>query len=127
MSLVIPLTAWLIEHELKPSVDIVTDVGPVKHSELLPDIQKARVALYEDFNGRWVLELDESIVEDYCALVSQHIWTRVGRSGTLRAAGSSANGTMTCDKALKYLRGLESRLETQDKCTCGNGICLCLC
>eukprot|EP00854_Cymbomonas_tetramitiformis_P014480 gene14480-17119_t len=66
MSLLLPMTAWLIEFELSPSVDItLANNTIIEHKDLLPAGKEGRSAMHADFVKRWVTDLNESILEDY--------------------------------------------------------------
>ncbi|KAK3277620.1 hypothetical protein CYMTET_14389 [Cymbomonas tetramitiformis] len=102
MSLVLPMTAWLIEFELSPTVDItLANNSVLKHKELLHGVQTAREAMHRDFVRRWVYELDESILEDYVvATLLDPRW----KNWQFEGCNIFDNGDMTSHRAFGYLR-----------------------
>ena len=101
MSLVLPMTAWLIQFELNPEADIYHDNGVTKHCELLPDVQTGRKMMYLDFERRWVTDLDESILEDYTvATMLDPRW----KNWDFEGSSLFLRNSLTRDKAVKYLR-----------------------
>ena len=101
MSLVLPMTAWLIESELNPENPVPTEHGELQHSALQPDVREGREKMFLDFKRRWVTDLDESILEDYIvATMLDPRW----KNWDFEGAEVFLNGTMTRDHAMSYLR-----------------------
>jgi len=102
MSLLLPMTAWLIEFELSPSVDItLANNTVVKHKDLLPAVKEGRSAMHADFVRRWVTDLSESILEDY--IVSTLLDPR-WKNWQFDGCNIFLEGEMTSDRAISYLR-----------------------
>eukprot|EP00854_Cymbomonas_tetramitiformis_P027577 gene27577-34022_t len=58
MSLLLPMTAWLIEFELSPSVDItLANNTIIEHKDLLPAVKEGRSAMHADVVKPWVTDL----------------------------------------------------------------------
>ena len=101
MSLILPMTAWLVEFEINPSVDVFSESGNIKHCDLLPDVQTARAQMHQQFEQRWVFGLDESVLEDYVvATLLDPRW----KNWDFNGSNMFLSGTLTREKALGYLR-----------------------
>ncbi|KAK3242100.1 La ribonucleoprotein [Cymbomonas tetramitiformis] len=102
MSLVLPMTAWLIEFELKPSVDVVlADGTELKHTGLLPAVREGREAMYTQFEQRWCADLPMGILEDYT--VSTLLDPR-WKNWDFDGCNIFDYGSMTRERALSFLR-----------------------
>ena len=102
MSLVLPMTAWLIEFELKPSVDVIlSDGSELKHAGLLPAVREGREGMYNQFEQRWCVDLPMGILEDY--IVSTLLDPR-WKNWDYDGSHIFDSGTMTRERALSFLR-----------------------
>ncbi len=102
MSLVLPMTAHLIECELDPTVDLVLADGSVlRHSSLIPAVRTGREAMHDEFVQRWVNDLSMSILEDY--IVSTLLDPRF-KNWDFDGCNIYDGGNMTRDRAISFLR-----------------------
>ncbi len=101
MSLVLPLTAWLIAIEINPEQPVQVENGVIEHLDLHHAVAEGREKLHDDFKKRWTEDLSESVLEDY--IVSTLLDPR-WKNWDFEGCGMFLDGTMTRDKALSYLR-----------------------
>lgn len=95
------MTSWLIQSELNPECPVLTEHGEMQHTSLQTDVREGREKLFLDFKRRWVIDLDESILEDYIvATMLDPRW----KNWDFEGATIYSNYTMTRDKALRLLR-----------------------